>query len=68
MFVYNIKKTHDIDGIKLQINGNKNNISHTFVTTLKYKELEKNNYHHILDSLVKGLEKKIDLLIMDNIY
>jgi len=68
MFVHNISKTHLIEGIRIKIKGEKNNVSHEFITKVGYKELEKRNYEDIVDSLIEGLEKKIDLLIMDNIY
>ena len=39
-FVYNIKEKHLINGIKLIIDGEKNKIKHSFITTLTYKELK----------------------------
>ena len=68
MFVYNITKSQETDGIKVKIKGKKDKISHTFITRINYKELEKTNYKNIIKSLLEGLEKKIDLLIVNNIY
>jgi hypothetical protein len=68
MFTYKVSKSHLIEGLKVKVKGEKNNVSHEFITRIEYRELEKRNYEDIVDSLVEALEKKIDLLIMNNIY
>ena len=68
MFVYKVTKSQETDGIKVKIQGKKDQISHTFITRINYKELERTTYKNIIRSLLEGLEKKIDLLIVNNIY
>ena len=40
MFVYKVTKSQETDGIKVKIQGKKDQISHTFITRINYKELE----------------------------
>jgi|TARA_R110002153_G_scaffold80395_2_gene204432 hypothetical protein len=68
MFTYKIHKETLTDGIRLVMEGEKENIKHEFITKLSDSELQKVNYEDFISNLALGLEKKIDLLIMDNIY
>ena len=61
-FVYNIKEKHLINGIKLIIDGEKNKIRHSFITTLTYKELRNKDYSKVVKGMLEGLENKIDIL------
>ena len=67
MFEYKIHKKNLEDGIKLIISGKKNNIKHNFTTKVTYKELENVSYSNFVKNMIKGLEKKIDLLLLNNI-
>ena len=68
MFTYKIHKETLTDGIRLVMEGEKENIKHEFITKLSDSELQKVSYEEFISHLALGLEKKIDLLIMDNIY
>jgi len=68
MFTYKIHKETLTDGIRLVMEGEKENIKHEFITKLSDSELQKVSYEDFISNLALGLEKKIDLLIMDNIY
>ena len=68
MFTYKIHKETLTDGIRLVIEGKKENIKHEFITKLSNNELQKVSYDEFVHNLALGLEKKIDLLIMNNIY
>ncbi len=68
IFTYKIKKDQQIDGVRVQIRGKKNNVEHTFITKLTYKELEKRTYDEYVKSFITGLEKKIDILTLSDIY
>jgi len=67
MFEYKIHKKNLEDGIKLIISGKKNHIKHNFTTKVTYKELENVSYSNFVKNMIKGLEKKIDLLLLNNI-
>ena len=67
MFIYKIQKKTLVDGIRLTIKGEKKNKKHEFVTKLSYKELQSINYEFV-DNIVLGLEKKIDLILVNDIY
>ena len=66
-FTHTIKQKHLPNGIKLIIEGKKNDIEHSFHTTLTYKELKKQNYNEVVKGLVDGLEQKINILTIQNI-
>ena len=66
-FTHTIKQKHLPEGINIIIEGKKNNIKHTFNTTLTYKELKKQNYNEVVKGLVDGLEQKINILTIQNI-
>jgi hypothetical protein len=68
MFTYKIKKKILVDGIKLVVKGEKQNKKHKFITKISYKELQKIDYKGFVENLVAGLEKKIDLIIVNDIY
>ena len=68
MFIYKIQKIILGDGIKLTIKGEKQNKKHEFVTKLSYKELQSIDYWEFVDNIVLGLEKKIDLILVNDIY
>tara|TARA_R110001606_G_scaffold165686_1_gene310186 strand:+ start:7343 stop:7549 length:207 start_codon:yes stop_codon:yes gene_type:complete len=68
MFTYKIHKETLTDGIRLVMEGEKENIKHEFITKLSDSELQKVSYEDFISNLALGLEKKIDLLIMDNTY
>jgi len=68
IFTYKINKDHLLEGIKIKIKGSKNDIEHTFISKISYKELETTTYEDFIKSFVGGLEKKIDILSLDNIY
>tara|TARA_R110001599_G_scaffold141238_2_gene321533 strand:+ start:4264 stop:4470 length:207 start_codon:yes stop_codon:yes gene_type:complete len=68
MFTYKIHKEILTDGIRLVMEGEKENIKHEFITKLSDSELQKVSYEDFISNLALGLEKKIDLLIMDNTY
>jgi len=66
-FTHTIKEKHLPNGINLIIEGKKNDIEHLFNTTLTYEELGNKNYKEVVKGLVEGLEKKIDMIIIQNI-
>ena len=68
MFIYKIQKKILVDGIKLVIKGEKQDTKHQFITKLSYKELQNINYKEFVNNLVLALEKKIDLILVNDIY
>jgi len=68
MFTYKIQKKILVDGIKLVVKGEKQDKKHQFITKLSYKELQKINYKEFVNNLVLSLEKKIDLILVNDIY
>tara|TARA_R110000782_G_scaffold240315_1_gene326764 strand:+ start:362 stop:568 length:207 start_codon:yes stop_codon:yes gene_type:complete len=68
MFTYKIQKKVLENGIKLILTGEKKNIKHEFITEISDKELQKINYKKFVDNFVLALEKKIDLILINDIY
>tara|TARA_R110000824_G_C14900423_1_gene645380 strand:- start:246 stop:452 length:207 start_codon:yes stop_codon:yes gene_type:complete len=68
MFTYKIHKETLTDGIRLVIEGEKNEVKHTFTSIISYKELEKKTYEDFIESFLGGLEEKINILSLNNIY
>jgi len=68
MFTHEIQKEVLEDGIKLTLKGEKKDIKHEFITTISDKELKKIDYKKFVDNFVLALEKKIDLILMNDIY
>tara|TARA_B100001094_G_C18156585_1_gene786817 strand:+ start:1399 stop:1605 length:207 start_codon:yes stop_codon:yes gene_type:complete len=68
MFTYNIHKKILDDGIRITVRGEKQNTKHEFVTKLSYKEFQKVKYEEFVNNMVSGLEKKIDIMLANNIY
>jgi|TARA_R110000796_G_scaffold171208_3_gene288220 hypothetical protein len=68
MFTYKIQKKVLENGIKLILTGEKENIKHEFITEISDKELQKINYKKFVDNFVLALEKKIDLILINDIY
>ena len=68
IFTYKINKEHLLDGIRVKIKGEKNDVRHTFTSIISYKELEKKTYEDFIESFLDGLEEKINILSLNNIY
>mgnify|MGYP003648453053 CR=1 FL=1 len=68
MFTYKLHKKILGDGVKLTIKGEKQNLKHEFTTKISYKELQKIKYEDFVENMLFGLEKKIDMMLIDNIY
>ena len=68
MFTHKIKRKVLEDGIKVTVEGEKQNIKHIFVAKVSYKELQKVKYEKLINGFVDALEKKIDLKLINDIY